>query len=203
MVRFLFILMISLCTAGCGPHYVDYFPYHDDGTIKPHIALLPILDGLDVKLPSDVAADMSRTIHYELMDSGLLYLLPPDEVREGYTKIGKVDFFETDKALLEQYCEADFIVLIELIEHSVEPTGDKCSGLAKLIMKARLKIIDARCRQPRIALQEIMIKDYIVCGNPGIYEDADDHYANSFGRAHRWFADALSRRLEEVIRSVF
>lgn len=201
LLRTLFALLVSVIVTGCGPHYVDYFPYHDDGTIKPHVALLPMYDELDVPLPFNASIDMTNIIHYELMDSGQLYLLPYCDIKEGLAKIGTVDFCGSDQALAEQFGEADFIVLIELINHKTDAANN--SGLSQLTMKARLKIIDARCRKPRIALQEFICREYIVQGFTGIYETDSEHYEITYGRAHRWFADAISRRLEEVIRSVF
>lgn len=193
------LFALLLIMAGCAPNYVDYFPYHDDGTMKPHVALMPMLNSTSVELPYDAPAEMTRTIYYDLMDSGQLYLLSTSEIKEGLAKVGKINFFETDQALADGYCNADFIVLIDLIGHTIEPTSDTCTGLSKLVMKARIKVIDARCRQLNIALQEIFVRECMFNG-AGVY---DDECKNSYYRAHRWFADALSRRLEEVIRSSF
>lgn len=45
MFQFAISAVIALIMAGCsGPRYIDYFPYHDDGTPKPKVAVMPILD---------------------------------------------------------------------------------------------------------------------------------------------------------------
>lgn len=199
MYRIILTLFIILAATGCGPRYADYFPYHDDGTIKPHVAFLPMQNSLTVRLPSDITREMTNTIHYELMNSGELYVFSDEDIQQVTNTIGTVDFFDSDQKLVEQFCDADFIVLIDLIDHSQNCCAD--SNLSQLVIKARLKIIDARCRKPRLALQEIMTRDYLVCAFPGVYEHQNEHYSVSIGRAHRWFADAIAKRLEEVILS--
>lgn len=202
-IRLIFVLLMTVILAGCGPNYVDYFPYHDDGRMKPHVALLPIFDNLNVQLPTNVAGDMTSTIYYISRDDGQLYLLPYSDIQAGMSKIGNVNFYETDQALVEEFSEADFIVMIELVGHNIESASDSCTGLSKLVMKARIKIIDARCRNLKIALQEILVRDYMVPGVPSIYEPTDQTYQNSYVKAHRGFADAIAKRMEEVIRTAF
>jgi len=196
MKKMIFALLLSLLSS-CGPHYVDYFPYHDDGRMKPHVAFLPVINSLPKTLPSDVSNDMANAIHYHLMDSGQLYALPEEQVKAGIEQCGGLAFFEKDCAFAQQYKDADFIVIIDLIDHTYENCNSR--GIAQLVLKARVKVIDARFRESSIALQEIMARDYTVYAVPGAFETEQEHYAMSISKAHNKFAVEIAQRIEQVI----
>jgi hypothetical protein len=57
MLKIVLSFVLSLLAVGCGPRYVDYFPYHDDGRPKPKVVLLPVVDESTADLPWDVSQD--------------------------------------------------------------------------------------------------------------------------------------------------
>lgn len=206
MIRFLLILLVF--AGGCGPHYVDYFPFHDDGTPKPHIALIPMIDSSESCVPWSISEEFTKSVHYKLMQSGKLYLLSPQELSVDLVKIGNTDVFDHDLRWAKCFCNSDYIVALELIEHDVVPNNDivNCSypSTSVLVMKMRIKIIDVRCETPRIVLHEIMRSNYLIPlqKNDVDYEKvcwgSNDFSKTPYGIAHRKMIQDIAQRLEEI-----
>ena len=185
MSRILLFLFVSLFTISCGPRYVDYFPYHDDGTPKPQVALLPVIDVSSVNLPCNLSNDMTTSIRYEIRNSGELYLLSTEEINGALHHLGNIDSFDCDQAFAQQFCEANFIAVIEFVKQEVFPCIKE--GMSLLKLSARIKIIDIRCKAPRVISQEIVSNDYLVCSAQLLCE-SEPYQASSIGKAHRAFA---------------
>lgn len=185
----LFSSIILFLGAGCGPRYVDFFPRHDDGTRKPHVAMIPIINSLDEKLPDDFAEMFTQSARYEMMNNSILYLFSEDEISTDLARCPNKGFFTQDLSFAKAFTEAEFVVAAELIEHQVIPyEKDKAailglknasSGNLILIMKLRLRIIDVRKEKPRIILQEIMASNHRVFGiiNEDACKISSDHFA--------------------------
>lgn len=200
MLKTLLIIMISFLAVSCGPHYVDYFPYHDDGTPKPQVALLPVTDVSKVHMPWNVADELTQTLRYEIMNTGELFLFSKEEVQCGLTGV-QGDWFENDQAFAKAFCDADFVAMVELIAQETTPCNKE--GVEKLTLRARIKVVDIRCRNPRVALQEIVSRDYLVCLQQGLCANPEPFHATSVGKAHRDFTANIACRLENVILSSY
>lgn len=161
MTRILLTFLFALCFTACsGPRYSDYFPYHDDGVPKPKIVLMPILDRANPSLPWSISEELTDSLYYSLMNSGELYVLSPEEIGSAYTQCSADDFFGNHLNSCKKFCNADFIVAIEIIEHRVvdDPSCSPCNRMLNL--KARVKAIDVRCSQPSVVLFEIIGANY-------------------------------------------
>lgn len=214
--RILFTLMIALMTTGCSsaPRYVDYFPYHDDGRSKPCVALLPMFDCTDPCLPWNVAQELTCDMRFRCMDHGELYLLNPNKVDALVGNLKGVDFFDRDLSFAKQFCDCEFLVVMELIEHRqvvyemgtavpVYPTRNgKCNSV--LSMKVRLKIVDLRCDEPTVLWQEIVHSNHMIPRDLDCYDYEKNclgtkSYARSpYGLAHQRLADNLVQRIESI-----
>jgi hypothetical protein len=211
MLHVLLSMLISWIIVGCGPHYVDYFPYHDDGTLKPRVALIPILDSSHSGLPWNLSEELTQAVRYELMDSGQLYLLSPQELSPALVKAENADFFIPDMSFTNYFTHADFIVALELIEHSAGPYEKEkvvsahvpCpTGNVMLMMKMRIKVIDVRTETPRVVLYEILNSDHVVVNPTQDYDDiswSEEGYPKiPFGKAHQRMIREVACRLEAV-----
>lgn len=201
MLRILTLFSLALALASCGPHYVDYFPYHDDGTPKPQVALLPVIDASGCQSAWNIDLELTNCINYEMMDSGELFLLPGEEIQRAIVNIGNADWFESDQALAKQLCDADFLTVIELIQQKTCPSTRP--GMSKLNLRARIKVVDLRCRGTRVVLQEITEGEYLVCTQAPLCNEPEPFQATSMGKAHRFFAGMLAKRIENVISSAY
>lgn len=210
MLKIFASLMMLVLLAGCGPHHVDYFPYHDDGTMKPHIALIPVVDDSNSDVPWSLAQEMNSGIRFQAMDSGELYLLSRQEMLDGLPQTQNINLFGTDLSYAKGFCNADFVVAVELIEHQ-EQQYDKykhscvlnLSGNV-LVMKARLRIIDVRCQEPRVLLQEIVKLDQSIprkicgCDFNLIPYGAESYPQTPYALAHKGFQSLIVRRIEDT-----
>ena len=214
MTRLLLMLLVTMATFGCGgPRYVDFFPYHDDGTPKPKIVVLPMSETPDCQFPWDVPQELLQGIYGQVMDRGELYVYSQQEVSAKLAQIQPIDFFESDQMLARQYCGADFIVLTELMEYRYVPSKENCFTNCYLIpytlhVKVRLRIIDIRSQCPTVVLQEILEQSSAICRRFDPRDKApdfssEDYQSSSVGRVHEDVIYRLSNRLEEVIRRVY
>ena len=173
MLNIVCLFLLSICAVGCGPRYVDYFPYHDDGAAKPKVVFLPIKGVCETDLEWDLSKKLTEAIHCQAMDDGVLFMYSPNEVEAGLRNIGDIDFFANDELLAKEFCEADFVVISELFSHDYEhyefgqkkqkcgaPDCSRCETM--LVMKFRVRVVDLRPRCPRVALQEIITNRYVV-----------------------------------------
>lgn len=218
MFRFAILTFVALMAVGCsGPRYVDYFPYHDDGTPKPKLALIPVVDSSDCGLPWDVAKEITQGIHDHLMDTGEFYVPSPEEIGPIWAKTDQIDFFGNDLSYAGDFHNTDFIVALELLENTTN-TCDSCSPDVKprkqlymknrdLMTRVRIKIIDIRCAVPRIVLYEVFKTCYSLTPSKNAINCEEipwgcEGYANTAcGIAHERLVRNLTARLEEVIWS--
>jgi hypothetical protein len=217
MRHIFFSVLIALFAVSCGgTRYVDYFPYHDDGVIKPRIAFIPIKDSSQSGVPWDMSVELSSAMYSELMNSGELYVLSHQEVGDVWSRCSEIEFFGIDLDFTQQFCNADFIVALELIEHSVKPhpfhsisspnpESVPCNRM--LTMKVRVRVLDVRFGKPKDILYEIVKTDYLITAP---YDDLDyskcgwgweRFHKTPYGMAHQRMINCLTSRLEEAIWS--
>lgn len=216
MLRILFsALMTLMVVVGCsGPNYVDYFPYHDDGTPKPRVALMPIIDSSRSGLPWSLSEEFSQDLYYNLMNNGELYVMSPAEVGPTWDK--SIDLFNNDLSFTREFCNTDFIVALELVQHQLIPCDANTKGIGnsechsynrQLSVGIRARVIDIRRPQPRVILYEILKNGYLVAPPYDIVNFANQPWkSNGYptspcGVVHQRLINDLVLRLEDVIQS--
>lgn len=158
-VKIIFTLFIFVLTSCGGPTYVDFFPYRDDGTLKPKVVFLPV-NALN-KEDDAFACYFDDAIRYYAMDSGGLYLYSQEEVSAWSAKSG---------GRVEGYRPAEFVVQVECVENAVLPYTNQLNNCiiptqsnyqcARNVV-LRLKITDIRCQKPRVILYELLEKSQV------------------------------------------
>lgn len=204
MLKYVIFSLLALVSVGCGPRYVEYFPYHDDGTLKPKIALMPIIDSSQNELPWQFTDEVADGIYYEFMNTGEFYMVSPKEMGAGWMKRDSIDFFSCDNSYAADFCNTDFIVSMEIIERSLA-FCPPCSQTVNV--RIRIKILDIRCCEPKVVLYEVFKTSYTGiqkdCGvEGGIYWKSEGYPRSYCGLAHQRIICNLTKRLEEVIWSV-
>lgn len=218
MLRNVLFFCLSLVTIGCGPRYVDYFPCHDDGTVKPAVAILPIKVTCDTHVKWDITRELSQAMDYSLKDHGQLYVLSKEEMGTGLLENKKIDFFNDDLFLAKQAKGADFIILQELIEHDTKSSSSEsvtklgrplASFQQVLAIRMRVKILDIRSGTPCILLQEIFSSEFLVptdaeeSGFEGKDVGSIAFWRTPIGRAYQDFVASLVDRYELVIGGAY
>lgn len=172
ILRALLTVFLALTAFSCGPRYVDYFPYHDDGTCKPCVAFLPVKDCSNTQCPWNISEELTQGFRYKIRDNAELYLLSSNKVFDNMKKAGDVDYFSNDISYAKEYSNCEFLVAMELIEHKLVPYEKgtisplytihchKCNYV--LMMSMRVKIIDIRGDKPCVILQEIIRSNHMV-----------------------------------------
>ena len=212
----LFLMSCLLLSACTGPHYADFFPHHDDGVRKPHVALLPIQNSTNQYLPWDLSRELSQYARYETQNNGMLYVYPERKLEEWLGGCSNIDFFSNDLAFTMLFRNSDYIVVADLIEHKIEPYkigypilfGKPTPTTHSLLsMKMRVRIIDVREEFPRIVLQEVLSNSYSVPVDPDALTREISAMSNScyviscYKLAYQKMIRSFVCRVEQVILS--
>lgn len=212
MMRILLSLLVTLIAASCGgPRYVDYFPYHDDGKAKPAVAVVPVLVPCEVPFASELSRELTGKIRFDIMNDAELFLFSEGEVQRSLSKIRSVEWLCSNEELAQNFCEADFVFLAEVIHTPVHPNCGKDPLICQhnFLVKMRIKVVDVRPRCPRVVLQEIMTGDYVVpCSaaeiTSGILEwNPETYQGSALWRANQRLVSCMVKRVEEVIKCAY
>lgn len=219
MMRLILACLMSLLTIGCSaPRHVEHIPYYDDGTVKPKIVLLPIIDNSECFVPWDIGSEFNNTLRYQAMCAGDLFVVPENEVLCCMQGENPIDAFHDDLSFANRFCGNDYIVALELIEHALVPfekgkiyppiPPQNYSWRSVLQMKMRLRIIDLRCGTPRILLQEIFTSNYAIpfsaeCMDYTRYCWGSQAFPTTpWGLAHKRLICDLMFRIETVVKGM-
>ncbi len=172
MLRFCLALLLAVMVTSCGPRFNDYYPYNEDGRSKPMVILLPMIDRSDSGLCWNVAEEIEQNLRFRLMDNGYLYVLPDKAYASALNGVDEADYFGADIDFASNFCNGEFVVAMELMEHCIVPYvpqtitpiypvyNRSCDNV--LMMKLRLRIIDIRCGKPKVILQEIVQSNHMI-----------------------------------------
>ncbi|MBA3238211.1 MAG: hypothetical protein H0T62_07695 [Parachlamydiaceae bacterium] len=223
MMRLIFACFLSLLTFGCttnisAPRYVEHIPYHVDGSEKPKIIFLPVVDSSESFVPWDIKAEFNNALRYQAISCGDLYAVPEKEVLAYLQTEGCIEAFDEDLSFANRFCGNDYVVALELIEHALIPfergkiyppiPPQTYSWRSVLQMKMRLRILDLRSGTPRILLQEIFTSNYAI----PLSAECMDYNANCWGSkafpstpwglAHKRLVCDLMFRIETAIQGM-
>lgn len=193
-MKYFTLFALLLLTSCGGPRYVDFFPYTDHGIAKPHVVIMPmrVPDHCD----SQLASDLMKETRYQLMDNGQIYLDDQAEIDAWVSKKGNLDYFDRDISWANGFKGADYVVVVEAVEHHPYNTYSCGCDLPYVVIKLRLKLIDVRCETPRVILYEMLETTQAVSAK------AEIRSANSLRGSHRSVCNKLVTRLQNVIWSV-
>lgn len=213
-VRILFIVLMAVMSVGCGQRQPEYFPYYENGKAKPKTVLLPFADSTDGCAPWNIGTELGTDLFNRIMCRGLLFLIPQDET------VGRLqgcdrNFFTPDLSIYRRFCGSDYVVALELIEHSLVPyrrgmcndyvLPQKYHWRSVLETKVRLRIVDVRCSEPKVLLQEIFASRYPVptdkeCLDYSVCCPGTELYPSTpWCKAHEQLIEQLVCRIDSVI----
>ena len=167
MKRLITICLALLC-AGCKSQYSDFFPYHNDGTPKPYVTMVPIFDESRNGLPWNVSEELTVGIRNCLKKEGKIYIPPEKDLKKAMSSVTQKELTSTKDSMPFLFFQpAHFVVVLELLEHKTVPyQRGKIKPLypaftpddeaCVLMMKIRLKVVDIRGSEPKIIRQEIV-----------------------------------------------
>lgn len=190
------------------------FKYYENAKRKPIVAMLPVVNRVENYLSWDLSQEFSSEIQRRLINDSVVYLNSvemPEKLRQKLEKSDSVMLKKDD--FNELAAQNDFVVLLELIEHSEMPfyQSQLNEDLADrtidrvLNMKMRVKITDIRSSEAKVVLHEILEVSHLIPRDTGIVDygrvvwGSDSYPATAYGRAHARLEKDLSKQIEKYI----
>lgn len=169
---FIAILLVTAvaCTSQNTTTATQYH-YHDDGQAKPQVAIVPIYDRTNAKMPWNLSMELSEALNEKIAATGRFFLTRDfDMLGLAHLRTSDINPFLDDISWIgEVQTGTEFIVFVELVEHKLIPNGDGESVMKmklfqsyNLDMTMRVKVIDIRKKMPRVILQEIIEDNYYI-----------------------------------------
>lgn len=184
---------------------------HPQG-VKPVVALVPVFDHTVNDLPWSLSDELTWTIHYQLTQKDKLYLVDMQKVYAAAKKVSSKNHpFGTDLAWTKKaFAGSEFVIFLELTEHEEVPvrhgkTGSIQDSAAHLNMSVRIRVVDLRGEEPRIALQEIIHdshhipKQFTRVNFNQVPWGKDSFTISPLGLAHAKLSKEVTARLEDYI----
>lgn len=163
-MRLLFTsLAAALVLAACGPQEQFMTRYHEDGRAKPAVAVASMIDTTSADLPWSLSEELTGAVMEQLQKSGSLFVAPESEFTLSENPFGQ------DLAWVKrEFIDHEFVVFLELVEHSFRPADKTVKALSpqeistNLDMAVRIRVLDLRSDAPKIVLQEVIKESYFI-----------------------------------------
>ncbi|MDX8430519.1 MAG: CT253 family lipoprotein [Candidatus Algichlamydia australiensis] len=189
--------------------------FHVDGRAKPIVALVPVFDHSDAKLPWSLTDEFTKSIEDKLSKRSKVFLISDEEVAKLTVNLDErhQPFSNEYTWAKETFTGNEFVVFMELVDHEMTPIfkeenfeeENEKSTAHELLLTMRLRIIDLRGEEPEVVLQELIQRKHHI---PKWLSNVDytrsgwgkySFHVTPFGLAHAQFSRAITKRLEEYI----
>lgn len=154
----IFYLLLSLALfTGCGgPRYGDFFLYRDDGTVKPKVAMIPIISW--EKSDGNKETCLKDAIVSQLCENGELFIYSDEEIATVLNRSQNCNDFNSLSACFRP---ADFVVETLIVQDSCVPSKALAipgirDNLLEHVVRVRLQIMDIRSACPKVVLFEMV-----------------------------------------------
>ncbi len=180
--RLLLLLCVPLFFCGCRTRYSDFFPYYDNGTKKPSIALLPVYDGLDVQekktletlFPGNFPDTLTNSVRNRLKREGKIYIPPKGAIQKMLNSISEKSLAsDRELTLYKRIQGTDYVCLMELASIQVMPykrgaikplylADIREEDARVLAIAVRVKIVDIRGSTAKMVRQELVQSNHMI-----------------------------------------
>ena len=212
-MRTVLILALTALLAGCGRNEpVSQVKYHDDGRKKPLVAMFDVLDSSEASMPWELSDEFSTELTKRIKKQDNLFLIRQDEIEWQYPLQSDTKLpFVNDTWLKENHPNADFLTLVELIEHDVVPrnpeklSDENASSSYDLNVSARIKVIDVRDDAPKVILQEMINQSTYIPSQLANIDYNGTRWGKTMflvtpvGLAHAKMEKAIVKRIEDYV----
>ncbi len=190
------------------------FKYHENAKRKPVVAMLPVVSHVEDYLPWSLSEEFTAELQRRLINHSVVFLNAIDVPVDLQSKIAQSDTVSLNLNELQGLrAQNDFVVLLELIEHSEKGfhlsdqetlrLGDSIDRT--LEMRMRVKVLDLRAEKPKVILHEVMPSEFVIPKEPPSMNGekavwgCDAYPASAYGRAHAKLEKALVKQIENYI----
>lgn len=209
-------LIFALCLAsfGCSKNVNEQATrYYDDGRSKPIVALVPVFDRSGAKISWSLSEEFTDHLRQRFLKQSQFYVNTPDQINAEIETLNETnDPFSRDYAWISKtFCEEEFVVFTELVEHDIHPKAsrnnffDKLSPSCELSMTMRIRVFDLRGEKPEIVLQELVHQCHLIPKPSDHTEENPDKWKKMtftitpLGLAHSQFSKEVAKRIEDYI----
>lgn len=212
MRKFLLLLFCFSALTSCTSQYqaAQQYRYHDDGTSKPKVAIVPLFDHSKHELAWDVSDELTQAIAGKLAQSGNFFLTGDFEMlsSKNVSSLQINPFHDDLHWLQEMHCSSEFIVFSELIDHTITPSEGGILSItspANLHIAMRVKVVDIRSRSPRVVLQELFEDNYSIPWKMGSGASNSSAFSNSafqlspLGIAHNQMIKRIVKQVNDYV----
>ncbi len=161
MLRIISVMSLVLLLAGCsGRKETEQSLFYNDGTPKPIVAFVPLIDHSDHDLPWDLSEELTQGLKEKLLQKEKLFLVTVPKKQAQASEENNP--FGPDISWMKTiYPRKDFVVFMELIEHKEVPLYPKSESSpeespAELKTSLRVRVVDLRGNEARVILQELV-----------------------------------------------
>ena len=218
---FIATLSLSLLTLGCSSYHQDKqaIRFHEDGRAKVIVALTPIYDPQNIKLPWSLSEDLTDLIKNRLVSKSKIFLShAPTKTLDDPMATTIIEHYDENTSLnihfenlKVKFPGSEFVIFLELAKHHIYPKQESDSFLGKLTpshnldLAMRIRIYDLRAETPKIVLQEIVEQKHLL---PKQFAKLD-YYGSVWGKktysispmgfAHTQFAKEVAQHIENYL----
>ncbi|MBS0584928.1 MAG: hypothetical protein JSR76_01335 [Verrucomicrobia bacterium] len=212
MVRYLFAILVALVASSCAQRasypYAAQLTHHENGTPKPKVALVPILDHTSGEIPPSLSQDLTENLFSRLFTSGKFYLTFDFEVLAKHASLDNSPFLDDIDWIKESASPTEFLVFIELVEHKMTPNSEGAVSFVQsynLDVSMRVKVLDLRASKPRVILQELFQETFYIPWRFTSFETKKGSwqkaamYLSLISSAHTDLLKKISTQIEDYI----
>lgn len=223
MKKILIVFSLALLTFSCDSNRYEKqaVRFHDDGRAKAIVTITPLYDHQNIQLPWNLSEDLTDMIRTRLVNKGNVFVANPTTPKietEDKTFVSVIEHHDENKSLVihdenlkVKFPGSEFVVFMELAEHSIHPKQendkfiDKITPSHALDLSVRVRIYDLRGETPVVILQEIVQQKHLL---PKQFAKLDYDSAiwgkktysiSPMGFAHSQLVKEVSNRIESYL----
>ncbi|MCH1430676.1 MAG: hypothetical protein L7U87_07985 [Chlamydiales bacterium] len=213
-VLFSFFLLLTLLTSCKQYQSSEFTRYHDDGRIKPKVALVPVSFNEDFPFPWNLSREITENIRQEVLQQNAIYLPAEANYASSLTRRSSDLVGPYSPVLKGLQADHDFVVFVDLLNHteeaykgqSVKPVYTVYGEVNSVLkMALRLTIYDVRGSTPKSILQEIIHSNHMISKDGAetnyhkVVWQTDAYKTSPFGLAHSRLSKEIAKRISQYI----
>ena len=201
------IICLSLLFVSCAERHfsADQFRYHDNGSPKPRVALVPVITTKANQATWNLSDELTEIVSTKFNETKQFYLTKDFSVLGKHlTDISEINpLIEDIRWLYENATTSEFIVFIELVQHTLIPKQSRIPPQSyTLNMAFRVHVIDIRSPNPKLILQELVQDTFNIglkldYGGDVISKNA--FFLSPLGSAHTHMVKRITKQITEYI----
>lgn len=204
-MRYLLALTALALLAGCNRGSNDEMSrFHEDGRIKPSIAIASMLDTTSFDASWNLSDEITQGVMSRIASTGEVYV--HSEQESPFTQ----NPFDNDLSWMKrEFHSEEFVAFLELVEHEFAPVNTKGvsahESSSNLNMSVRLRVIDLRSDSPKIVLQQMIRDSYFIPKTliPSDYSidvwGTEGYHRTPMGVAHSQLIGEIANRIADYI----